>query len=63
MSDDDEEWPDDEPETVVTECERCGKVRPCQMVVDPFVVEGIRDALAVEELWCRPCFEQRADDV
>lgn len=58
-----EHWDEDDPETTMTECQRCGERRPCQLVIDPFVVEGISEGPDVKEWWCWPCFELRSDDI
>lgn len=68
---DNEEWDTEEHwdvnafETTVTECESCGERRPCQLVIDPFVAEGIAGAEGIydEKWWCRPCFDRRRGDV
>lgn len=61
---DDEEWSEDDTETVVGTCDRCGEEKPLQRRTDPFVREGIIDDDGDAE-WhvCRPCYEQRCDDV
>jgi hypothetical protein len=57
-----EDWADD-PETREGTCSYCGKGRPVRLRVDPFVAEGIDDGPEVEEWVCRPCYQDRLDEV
>lgn len=58
-----EAW--DDPDAVVTECGRCGNVRPCMRLTDPFIEEVWPEDLGREHThwWCFPCYDERRDDV
>lgn len=59
-----EQWGEDDAETFVGTCERCGEHRPLQWVGDPFAIERITDESSEEvHAWCRPCWELRCGDV
>jgi len=59
------QWDINDEGTIVGECESCGRTLPLREVVDPFEAEGIIPPEDAEgpQFWCRPCFDQRRDDV
>ena len=58
-----ETWED--PDAVMTECGRCGNVRPCLVMADPFIEEVWPEDLDDGDTywWCFPCYSDRRDDV
>lgn len=42
------------------ECKQCGKVKPCELLVDPYLAELDPDSDNPEEYWCKDCYLNRA---
>ena len=59
----DEDWDLTEDDTVIGTCEVCGRIRPVQRLIDPFITEGIDEQPILPEAFCKSCFQQRQDDV
>ena len=57
----DDEWPDDGL-TNTAECGRCGKVRPVQLLADPFMSE-VYGETTESTYWCRECYLDRREQV
>ncbi len=54
-----DDW--DPEESSVTECPRCGEVRLCKTLTDPYLREVYEERRV--GLWCYPCFRSRKDDI
>ncbi len=59
-------WSKDDRLSLIGKCESCGKTRQIvQLVTDRFIDERISDFEPEGTLhaWCKPCWQQRCDDV
>jgi hypothetical protein len=60
---DDEDWTDADGVVRRVECSRCGEVRPCMWMNDPFIEEVYPESPVAPAEWCWPCYSDRRDEV
>ena len=60
---DNEDWTDEDGTLREVECSRCGEVRPCRWLVDPFISEVYPEDPVEPAEWCWSCYSDRAYDI
>lgn len=58
-----DEWNIHDSLVLVTRCEQCGEIKPCELLEDPFIAQIYPDSEHSEEYWCKNCYQHRVMDI
>ncbi len=62
MANEEEEFNINDYEVTETECDQCGKLKPCINASDPYI-SALDEEDTEPEFWCMGCFDTRAGDI